>query len=81
MGRIHNFSRSYTITSVEYLVTQRLCVQDVCNVIEQHTERLSDLSVPPGETLNVAGYFFDIKHPPLRGEYRWDYQIKSAEGY
>jgi hypothetical protein len=78
-GRIRNGSSRYVLTGVEMAITVRDCVSGVCDVVGQASHTVM-LDVPPGQVRAVDDYVYFSNMPPKRGEYQWDYQIKSVEG-
>lgn len=79
-GTVRNFSRQYTLSAAELQITIRDCFQGQCDVVGQDTTNLYGLSVPPGQVRAVDQYVFFSSLPAARGEYQWDYQVKSIEG-
>jgi hypothetical protein len=78
-GTVRNLSHQYTISSVELEIIVRDCVGSNCDVVGQTTEKLWDVSVPPGQVRAVDHHVYFSDLPPLRGTYQWNYQIKRVQ--
>ncbi len=79
-GTVRNRSLRYTLSGVDLQITLRDCIQQNCDTVGQENTSLWGLNVPPGQIRAVNGYVSFANLPPQRGEYRWDYQIKSVRG-
>jgi uncharacterized protein (DUF58 family) len=80
-GTVRNGSQRYTLTDAELEITVRDCTQSGCDVVGQESTHLWSLNVPPGQVRAVDESVYFSNLPPRRGEYQWDYKIKSVEGH
>ena len=81
-ARIHNNSKSYSVTGAEVQLTMKDCAINSCEIVGQTTASLWEM-VPPSQTRGVDVYVYFLAVPPARGKYQWDYRIacvRAIEG-